>query len=98
MALQSIVSRNVDPLKNAVVSVCVVETDSTAYNVIPQTVRLKGTARSLDAEVRTQLEQGIARVAEGVAAAFGALHLPGEDGVLRLLERDGWTITAGGAS
>mgnify|MGYP002652706691 CR=1 FL=1 len=33
-----------------------------------------------------------------VVAAFGALHLPGKDGVLRLLERDGWTITAGGAS
>ncbi|MDO5606794.1 MAG: TraB/GumN family protein [Paracoccus sp. (in: a-proteobacteria)] len=29
---------------------------------------------------------------KGVVAAFGALHLPGEDGVLRLLERDGWTI------
>lgn len=30
---------------------------------------------------------------KGVVAAFGALHLPGENGVLRLLERDGWTIT-----
>ncbi len=29
---------------------------------------------------------------KGVVAAFGALHLPGENGVLRLLERDGWTI------
>ena len=72
VALQSIVSRNVDPLKNAVVSVCVVQTDSTAHNVIPQTVRLKGTARSLDAGVRDQLEAGIRRVSENIAAAFGA--------------------------
>ena len=72
MALQSIVSRNVDPLKNAVVSTCVVQTDSTAYNVIPQVVRLKGTARSLDPGVRAQLESGISRVSQGIAAAFGA--------------------------
>ncbi|WP_134678925.1 M20 aminoacylase family protein [Paracoccus ravus] len=72
VALQSIVSRNIDPLKNAVVSVCVVETDSKAHNVIPQVVKLKGTARSLDPDVRDQLEEGIARVAENIAAAFGA--------------------------
>ena len=70
--LQSIVSRNVDPLKNGVVSACVVETDSTAHNVIPQVVRIKGTARSLDPQVRTQLEEGITRVATHTAAAFGA--------------------------
>ena len=72
VALQSIVSRNIDPLKNAVVSTCVVETDSTAYNVIPQVVRLKGTARSLDDSVRDQLEEGITRIATNLAAAMGA--------------------------
>ncbi|WP_347140074.1 M20 aminoacylase family protein [Paracoccus sp. SSK6] len=72
VALQSIVSRNVDPLKNAVVSVCVVSTDSTAHNVIPQVVKLKGTARSLDPAVRKQLEEGIIRIATNVAAAMGA--------------------------
>ncbi|MTH76415.1 M20 aminoacylase family protein [Paracoccus aestuariivivens] len=72
VALQSVVSRNVDPLKSGVVSVCVVETDSTAHNVIPQVVKLKGTARSLDPAVRDQLEEGVTRVAENVAAAFGA--------------------------
>ncbi len=72
VALQSIVSRNIDPLKNAVVSVCVVSTDSTAHNVIPQVVRLKGTARSLDAGVRDQLQEGITRVATNIAAAMGA--------------------------
>ena len=72
VALQSLVSRNVDPLKSGVVSVCVVETDSTAYNILPQSVRLKGTARTLDPDVRVQLERGIGRIATNVAAAFGA--------------------------
>ena len=73
VALQSVVSRNVDPLQSGVVSVCVVETDSTAHNVIPQVVTLRGTARSLTPEVRDQLETGISRVAVNVAAAFGAV-------------------------
>ncbi|MFJ1291288.1 M20 aminoacylase family protein [Paracoccus yeei] len=72
VALQSVVARNVDPLKSGVVSVCVVETDSTAHNVIPQVVTLRGTARSLDPEVRDQIEAAIARVAENTAAALGA--------------------------
>ena len=72
VSLQSVVSRNVDPLKSAVVSVCVVQTDSTAHNVIPQVVTLKGTARSLAPEVRDQLEAGITRIATHTAAAFGA--------------------------
>ncbi|PZO64958.1 MAG: amidohydrolase [Paracoccus denitrificans] len=72
VALQSVVSRNVDPLQNAVVSVCVVETDSTAHNVIPQTVRLKGTARTLDPAVRDLVEDAINRVATNTAQAFGA--------------------------
>lgn len=72
VALQSIVARNVDPLKSGVISVCVAETDSTAHNVIPQVVKLRGTARSLDPEVRDQLEEGVTRVASHTAAAFGA--------------------------
>ncbi|UXU75235.1 MULTISPECIES: M20 aminoacylase family protein [unclassified Paracoccus (in: a-proteobacteria)] len=72
VALQSVVARNVDPLESGVISVCVVETDSTAHNVIPQVVRLKGTARSLTPEVRDQLEEGIRRVATHTAAALGA--------------------------
>lgn len=72
VALQSVVSRNVDPLKSAVVSVCVVESDSTAHNVIPQVVTLSGTARSLAPEVRDLIEASITRVATATAAAFGA--------------------------
>ena len=72
VALQSVVARNIDPLKSAVVSVCTVNTDSTAHNVIPQVVKLKGTARSLAPEVREQLEDGIRRVTISIAAAMGA--------------------------
>ena len=72
VAMQSVVSRNVDPLKSGVVSCCVIETDSTAHNVIPQVVKIRGTARSLDPEVRELQVQAIRRITENTAAAFGA--------------------------
>jgi len=52
LSLQSVVSRNVDPLENAVVSVTSFNTDTVSYNVIPQTVSLKGTVRTLDADIQ----------------------------------------------
>jgi len=72
VAMQTIASRNVDPMKQVVVSVCTVETDSTAHNVIPQVVKLKGTVRTMDPAVQDQVEAAIARVAGGVAMAMGA--------------------------
>ncbi|WBU57203.1 M20 aminoacylase family protein [Paracoccus sediminicola] len=72
VALQSVVSRNVDPLKSGVVSCCTMSTDSTAHNVIPQVVKIRGTARSLDDGVRELQAKAIARVVENTAAAFGA--------------------------
>jgi hippurate hydrolase len=69
--LQSIVGRNVDPLDAAVVSVCAFQAGN-AFNVIPQTARLLGTARSLRPEVRDLLERRIAEVAEGTARLYGA--------------------------
>ncbi len=69
--LQSIVSRNVDPLKSAVVSICVFQAGTTD-NVIPQTAMLRGTVRSLAPEVRDQAEQRVKEIAEGTAKLFGA--------------------------
>jgi amidohydrolase len=69
--IQSVVSRNVDPLKSAVVSICMVQAGNTD-NVIPQTVRLRGTARSLAEDVRVLIEERLHRIVEGTAAAFGA--------------------------
>lgn len=40
----------------------------------------------------TQAAQDAAAQGKGIVAGFGALHLPGEEGVLRLLEQDGWVI------
>ncbi len=73
LALQTIVSRNADPVGQLVVSVTSVETSSTAYNVIPQTVRLKGTVRSLSGEMQEMAERRLSEVAEGAAATFGGV-------------------------
>jgi hippurate hydrolase len=69
--LQSVVSRNVDPLKSAVVSITMFRAGNTD-NVIPQTVELRGTGRTLSPEVRDLLEQRVREVVEGTAAAYGA--------------------------
>ncbi len=71
VGIQAIVSRNVDPLKSAVVSIPMVRAGN-ADNVIPQTVQLKGTVRSLSEDVRTLLETRLRQVVEGTAAAHGA--------------------------
>ena len=70
-ALQSVVSRNVDPIEAAVVSVTTFKAGD-AFNVIPQTARLTGTARTLSAAVRDQLEERMTQVVEHTARAFGA--------------------------
>ncbi|SOC03310.1 M20 aminoacylase family protein [Rhodobacter maris] len=72
VALQQIASRNVDPLKQVVVSVCTFRTESEAHNVIPQKVLLRGTVRTLEAEVRDYVEGRFRAVVEGIAAAHGA--------------------------
>jgi hippurate hydrolase len=70
-AVQSIVARNIDPLKAAVVSICVFQAGN-AENVIPQTARLQGTARSLAPDVRDLLEKRLHEVVEGTARLHGA--------------------------
>ena len=72
LALQTIASRNVDPTKQVVVSVTSFETSSKAHNVIPQRVTLRGTCRTLDAEVREQVAQRLQEIARGTAQTFGA--------------------------
>jgi amidohydrolase len=70
-SLQSIVSRNVDPLKSAVVSICMFQAGNTD-NVLPEKVQLRGTARSFDPDVRDLIERRLNEVVEGVAMAHGA--------------------------
>ncbi|MDZ4093296.1 MAG: M20 aminoacylase family protein, partial [Paracoccaceae bacterium] len=72
VALQTIASRGVDPLKQVVVSVCTVATDSTAHNVIPQVVKMRGTARTMDPAVQDYVERRVCEIAAGTATALGA--------------------------
>jgi amidohydrolase len=70
-ALQSIVARNVDPLDAAVVSICMFEGGHTD-NVIPQHVKLRGTARAFTKEVGELLRARINTIVEGTARLYGA--------------------------
>ncbi|MBY4677002.1 M20 aminoacylase family protein [Marinobacterium arenosum] len=69
-ALQSIVSRNLDPQKAGVVSVTQIEGGHT-YNVLPEEVVLRGTTRSFCPEVRDQIEQRMRQLAESICAGLG---------------------------
>ena len=71
-AVQSLVSRNVDPLQAAVVTVGGIESDTKTYNVIPQKVFLKGTVRTLSPEVQDLIETRLPALVGGIAAGFGA--------------------------
>jgi hippurate hydrolase len=71
LALQTIVARNVDPVKAAVLSCTEFHTDG-ARNAIPGQVRITGDTRSFDPDVQALLEHRIRTTAEGIAAAHGA--------------------------
>jgi amidohydrolase len=68
LALQTLVSREIDPVAPAVVSVTQVNA-GTAPNIIPETVRLAGTLRAHSHEVRAALPAQIQRVCDGISAA-----------------------------
>jgi hippurate hydrolase len=71
MALQTIASRNVNPLDAVVVSTCIVRAGE-AFNIIPQDTTLIGTVRTLSEKVRSQTHDRMRQIAEGTAALFGA--------------------------
>lgn len=69
-AVQSIVSRQVNAVDSAVVSICSLEGGS-AFNIIPTEAILKGTVRTLNESVREQMPQMLEQKAAGIAQAFG---------------------------
>lgn len=72
-AVQSIVSRNVRPLDNAVISLCAMQAgDLGAFSVVPGKATLVGTVRSFSAEVQALLERRLNEVCAGVAMGLGA--------------------------
>ncbi len=71
LALQTIASRNADPIDQVVVSVTSFETSSKAFNVIPQKVHIKGTVRTMSKEMRDLAETRINEICGGIATTFG---------------------------
>ena len=70
MALQTVVSRNIDPLQTAVVTVGAIHAGK-ANNVIPQAATLEISVRALDREVRFRVEQRVKALITAQAESFG---------------------------
>ena len=83
-SLQTIASRNVDPLQSTVVSVTILKAGD-ASNVIPDEVKFAGTIRTLTAEVREYSQKRLREISEGVAAAMG--------GEARVTVQSGYPVT-----
>lgn len=72
-AAQSLVSRNVNPLDSAVVSLCAMQAgDLGAFSVIPRQAKLMGTVRTFKREVQDLIEERLGRLTESIALGFGA--------------------------
>lgn len=69
-ALQSIVSRNVSPLQSAVLTIGVIE-GGTAQNIVCDEVRMRGTLRTANAELREQIKTRITEIVRNVSVAMG---------------------------
>jgi amidohydrolase len=69
LALQTIVSRTIDPIDSVVVSITSLQSSSNLHNVIPETVRILGTVRYLNVEHSDTVAVGMKTVIDGVAEA-----------------------------
>lgn len=70
-AVQGLAARNLNPMDNAVISLCTIHAGD-AFNVIPQEVEITGTVRTLREEVRSHIEKQLLQLVKSVAAAQGA--------------------------
>lgn len=94
VALQSLVSRETDPIQTAVITIATFTAGEGAHNIIPETATLKGTLRTFDAGLREKLMRRITELSQGIAAAMGGraavTWLPGSPAVVndpQLVER-----------
>ncbi len=71
-ALQSIVSREVNPFDPAVITIATLRAGSGVHNIIPETAELLGTLRTFDEALRPRLQTRITEMSESLARAFGA--------------------------
>jgi len=88
LALQTIVSRNVDPMRQAVLSVTMIKAGD-AFNIIPRSVSFTGTVRTLDEGVRDFMEERLRAVITQMAETFGA--------TAEIRYRRGYPVTANAA-
>lgn len=70
-ALQTVVSRNVDPVLQGVLTVTSAETSSKAHNVIPEQAEVRGTIRTHSPEVRALIPERLKAIVAGVTQTFG---------------------------
>jgi len=71
-ALQSVPSRNIDPVDALVISICSMQTSQVgAFNILPDSVTLIGTVRSFRPETRDMAEARIRQIATGIAGSLG---------------------------
>ena len=70
-AAQTIVSRNANPQEMAVLSITQIQSGE-AYNVIPHTAHMKGTARTFSNEIMKLLETNLTKMAKNIAEGMGA--------------------------
>lgn len=71
LALQTLVSRETDPVNTSVITIATVTAGEGAHNIIPETSQLKGTLRTFDPALRERLVRRIEELSKGVAAAMG---------------------------
>ena len=70
-ALQTVMSRNVDPVLQGVLSVTSAETSSKAFNVIPDRAEVRGTIRTHSPQVRALIPERLQAIVDGIAQSFG---------------------------
>lgn len=99
LALQTIVARNADPLNSIVVSVTSFRTESDAYNVIPETVQLRGTVRTFDKGLRAFAEERLKAIATQTAQVFGGkANVTWEAGYPSMVNHEAETVYAAEAA
>lgn len=69
LGLQKIISRETDPLSNSVLTIGIIQ-GGTAHNIIPDSVYIKGTVRTLDENVRKLIAKRIEEIANGIANTY----------------------------
>lgn len=70
-ALQSLVSREVNPLEPAVITIATLRAGGGAHNIIPESAELRGTLRTFDTNLRSRLQGRITEMSESLCKAFG---------------------------